>query len=75
MAELHIVGQILGGSGFTSQNIFCKVWHWQAQASLACVALKCAFNRSCALYLNCSGASCRGAAGSCWRALTKGKRS
>lgn len=25
MAELHIVGQILGGSGFPTQNIFCKV--------------------------------------------------
>mmetsp|Transcript_36972 Transcript_36972/g.82191 ORF Transcript_36972/g.82191 Transcript_36972/m.82191 type:complete len:177 (-) Transcript_36972:450-980(-) len=24
MAELHIVGQLVGGSGFPSQNLFCK---------------------------------------------------
>lgn len=25
MAELHVVGQVLGASGFNSQNLFCKV--------------------------------------------------
>ncbi len=25
MAELHVVGQILGAVGFPSQNLFCKV--------------------------------------------------
>ncbi len=25
MAELHIIGQLLGASGFPSQSLFCKV--------------------------------------------------
>ena len=76
MAELHVVGQILGGTGFPSQNIFCKVRQrfilCTSDAFVAMLARQCAlkgthFPQLRSLPSPClrSGEWCPGGAGSC----------
>ena len=74
MAELHVIGQVLGGSGFQSHNLFCKVTLLCSRLALDVLACSVP-NDSGRATMRCSGAFLLGGHGSCWRAWRRDRRS
>lgn len=47
MAEVHIIGQIVGGTGFPDHSLFCK---WGIHTGLSCIQYEICYAVNCSLF-------------------------